>query len=361
MTPPPTGWKKKNKELSPEEAIKQATEAAVPFWLKSTPLFTAVPDGEQFVLRALDQQFSKQLWVLLILDPSDVSYQVVIWYLKELLDRYQTFEVQVCLVVTSSLKTYLEKQRVEDFIVANKILTPVVIDHDRKISKALDVKSLTKALFIQGKEVYFSGEDEEWMQGLELSIHDILRKKDPGLPLFSPYAPAVPIPNEKIRILFKRDTFDDVFLPLDDQWVKNTSPFTNLDIMEGKIGIYGKWDYRKNHIKTKDPEAKLIFVSSMANFCLIGQSLSEFVEPSRAMIEINERPVLDIFAGQDLNYDEDGQSYAPIRESKLYFPVSELDDRSRNVVISFPTADKIPIALHGIQFYTMKVFDPDHP
>ncbi len=351
-----SGWKKRNKELTEEEAIEAATEEAIPYWFKTSPLFTAVEINNQYSLHTLNKEFNEYYWIFFVFDPADITFKIVQTYADEWLSRYKIFHVNICLIVSSKINSFLEKERIDSFIDSHKIMHPVVIDHNGNISKALNVKSLPKAVYLKESELFFESEDEEWMTQLEPVIHDILRKDDPGLSFLPPYFPEKPIPFEKQQLFFNRKSQKDIFLSLDESWLKNSDPFTNFDIMEGKIGIFGKWEFQDDYISTEDPSAVLVFVSTMSNFSILGQSLLKAAEPAKIYIDINDRSVYDIFAGVDLRFDDEGSSICELKEPRLYSPVKELDEKTRNTVFRFPASNRIQIALYGLQFFNLKNF-----
>ncbi len=64
------GWKKKEKALTPEEAIAAAKRELAPFWYNSEPLLAAVRTEAGASVLPLNSNFVQKSWAYVFVDPT---------------------------------------------------------------------------------------------------------------------------------------------------------------------------------------------------------------------------------------------------------------------------------------------------
>ncbi len=351
-------WKKKDKELTPEEAVKQAIEETSQYWIRSAPLFVAANGSDGYSLHALNKEFETNQWILILVDPTEISFQAVKAFAEEWNYRYRAFHIGICLIFVSRIAELSNRDKLEDFLDSNKMRFPAVIDHDLAISKALGATQYPMAYLIHGKDTLYEGTMDHWSPHIEEKLQIALRRSDPGLALLPHYIPSTLLPGTRSlkRLAMDARSKSTHIINLNESWVKDGNPFTNFDIQGGKIGLYGKWDFHPTHISPVDESARLYFLSKGSHFCILAQSLSKMIEPAKIQIEINDRPTVDVFADTDIKFDEEGSSTVPIKELRLYHAIKDLDPRSRQTTMFFPNAKRIRSALFEIQFFDLEQF-----
>src|SRR5581483_3331882 len=122
-------------------------------------------------------------------------------------------------------------------------------------------------------------------------------------------------------------------------------PIPAGDLSSERFFIQGTWIQDQDRIATSDPSALLAFRATRTHVALIGRCLSTLGGAAKVLIEIEGRPVFDVFAGESLQMDEDGNSRVQLESFQLYPILRALTQDSRRVTLRFPAAREFPVAI----------------
>src|SRR6185437_7718455 len=92
------GWKKKEKPLTPEEAIVQAKKELAPFWFGSEPLLAAIRTESGASVFPLNPNFVKTPWLFSFVDPTEYAGERAIVVTREWHHRYSPHQMGFILV-----------------------------------------------------------------------------------------------------------------------------------------------------------------------------------------------------------------------------------------------------------------------
>ena len=320
-------WKPKEKELSIEQALKEAKSEAYPYWNFILPQFVAVQDQSHYSLYPLDPTFGEKFWMLLIVEPSCFHTRPFLSFFEEYTGRYRTIDMGFLIIFRNTDSSLLAPELFARYLQERGLKYPCVLDYNGFMSQCFNLHTKNKSgffIYSEGK-ILFESTQLELLPQFESKLQHHLRSKDPGLPLAACFVPQTQWVNDKLIL----------------------TPESKSEILQ----FHGIWEIKDSGWFTRDPQARLQFHTPhlfVSFFCGIESKPSE--ENSKIQLEILESPVLDLFAGKDLTYDDEGHSTLRIRNNNLYELLKELSPDQRSVVVRFPQADKVPVCLHSIHF-----------
>jgi hypothetical protein len=326
-----SSWRPKEKELTPEEAIKFAKKERAPYWMVSEPLFAGV-DG---TLIALDPITEKSDWVIFVTDPTLPSSMRDFAFLHELIQRYQDHDIKFLYVLLPRYPFLKEREKVEEMMRKLNLQLPVCIDSTGELSQALGVTPETKnhprVVMLSRRAMIHQWSGRSWKVGLEKSVQEFLRKKDPGLPLSPVLSVTDKMIEEKERYDFGR---------------------MNSKRMGGLRGVpKGHFNHEDERVLINDPSAEIKFRAQ-------GQELSLFAGPQvkatlycKIQVELDGVPVPGTFSGTDLAADDDGGVSAKVDGERFYHLLSGLREPFPEVTLRFAWADKASLILYGLSFW----------
>jgi hypothetical protein len=350
-------WKKKERELSQEEAIELARKELEPYWLGSKPLLAAVKPGQGAEVQAfpLDPIFVKNRWLIALLDPTTFSGETTLFYLREFFRRYADHDLSFLLLCRSVYSYLREKKPIENMMRSYRFTFPAAIDHDGAMSRALGAKGFPRILLSTGGQFVVEREGLDWMSDFESEIQKFLRSTDPGLPLLPIFQPSEVLQKDTHRLEFGKGRG----APIPEPGFKMTSKKIMAGVFkgtrpqkmpEGGLFMSGQWIQDEDYILTADPTAQLGFRSPGAYLSVVAQALSKNQDAGKVAFEINHSLVSEQMVGPDMGFDVDGLSVVEVKAPRLYHALVRLPVESREVTLRFPTANRTPVALYGIRF-----------
>jgi hypothetical protein len=321
-------WKKKEKALSPEEAIALAKKELAPFWFNSEPFLAAFKTEAGTTetgasILPLNSEFTKQAWLFFFLDPAEYSGETAFVFAQEWYRRYHGHKLGFIVVLNPSPVGVMGGQ---GLIKKFQIQNPVVVDQESTFAEALGVKSTPAFVLVFGSTEVLRGQGMASVETehLEEKIQHFLRQSDPGLalPLSFQYQGV----SETGRIDFGAQV--------------SPSPLVKVD---------GNWTQGDDFIRTQDPKATLEISGSGAWMSLIARSGLE-TQPTTVCIEPTEGSIGAEMITDETSLLEGGTASARIQGVGLYHLLQALPAGRRKVCLSFPDADRIPIILYGLRF-----------
>jgi len=353
-----TAWKKKEKELTKEEAIEQARAANLPFWFGCSPKFVIYrAEGRKASVFPLDKDFDEFSWMITILNPSTFSGQKMISFTREMQKRYHVNNVKF-LVVIPSFYTYLkDRTAIEAIIRRHQITCPVAVDPDYLICEAFDVKKLPAIAVVNKREVLYSHSGDGWNEKPEEELQKHLRSTDPGLallPLFKEQSGELSADVHIMDLGRGRNVKypEPGFKPLEDKPGTGYAEFKGdrpQVMKEGEFFIKGKWHQDGDRIFTRDKEAEIGFCCPHPGLSLVAQSMEKTYEMAKVVIDLDGAPAFEVFGSEDLTFDEEGQSCIKADTTRLYHAFKSIPPGKTQITLRFTAAERTSVGLHGIR------------
>lgn len=380
-------WKPKEKELTPEEAIHLAKEELRPLWFNSEPRIAGIRTEGKSVLLPLDSEFSKNPWVIIVIDPADFSGERALIYAAEWYQRYRVLQLGVLVILQARYVFSKSSESIREFIDRRQPQFPVALDSEGILSEAFCVSKLPKFLLLQGNRIVSECEGGAGLDDLENQIQMILRMNDPGLPLLpifkmtnsgandfrnrelgygAPnYAPGSELksepntePNTELdkqgsRVFFSSPGFERIqgFEASSEDPTRKAN-FQSDQIKNSKfneIYLFGEWIQEEERIITHDPKAVLSFTEPGSNVALVAECLSRSQSFSTLWVEVDGAPVYEEISGEDLDLTDAGGSEVRIMKPRLYFILRGMTGATKEITLRFPNAGQAPVALYGIR------------
>ncbi len=165
-------WKRKEKKLTPDEAIALAKKELAPFWIGSEPLFAAIKAGETVSVHPLSGLFSKKPWLLVFVDPTEFLGFIEIELAKIWHKRYHTHGLGFLGVLAPRYSFLKDPASVRLMIEREKLSYPFVLDSEQNIASAFGTSKYGKMfVFAKGKAL-FPPTFTEWESKTEDRIQD---------------------------------------------------------------------------------------------------------------------------------------------------------------------------------------------
>jgi len=340
-------WKPKEKELTREEAVTLAKKELAPYWIGSSPLFTAV-NG---IALPLSPDFENLSWLIGVADPTRFDGESAAAILAEFQKRYSAFGFSSLLILRVPYAPFRERPPAELFIRRMKLNYPVCIDPDGRLASVFGAGDKSRFSLLHGNNVIFSLDGDPISGNLEMQMQKHLRTLDAGLalPVYFKGSPTM---------LTDQDVVHGAAL---SGFEKGKDGFGHLiagNRASGRVELHGQWIQDAERIATSDANATVSFDAAGAKrvgsraISIVAQSLSKSGEPARIELQAAGTVIFDAFGGPDLSFDEEGRSIVRVAEARNYLPIRNLPiDRSR-ITLRFPTADQVPIAIYGLRIGT---------
>ena len=343
-------WKKKEKELTEEEALKLAIKELKPRWLNSDPIIAGIENEEKYTAHPLVPDFAKKNWLIAFMDPTTYAGLNVFQITKDWQQRYGKLNFNIVLVLQTTSKELIEKRPLRNLLESQKIRFIITLDEDLSLYKALHVENTPTCIFIsQGKEV-LRETGEEIFSNLEKGIQKHFRESDPGIP-FSP-----PLENSEYKRDIKSIHFGSIYKNKLALYTKIPKQLRDSDLDWSKIPsdtfiLDGEWQTHQEKIETSDSKAALFFYSPSKGVSIFGKNDPNKVDLAKVYVEINGAPVVDAYAGKDLHMDDEGATHFILKDLKLYEILSDLTDDMREIAFYFSTAKFNTVQLYAFRFF----------
>lgn len=330
--------KRREKPLTPEEAINKAKQELAPYWFGCPePLMTAVRNDKGVQAYPLDSRMTDRAWLIFFVSPFSLSARDALLYAQSWANRYEPQKLNVMVVVrlpyaftADTLWGHKYSQRFEARVVT-------VMDREALLHQAFQVQEQPKIILLHQNKKVIDRSGPAWFQGAEIEIQKFLRESDPGLPLFEPMTE----PEQPIKEM----------------------PFVNFGTSEKDEGIVfqGKWAREADRVIAQDSHASLSFKCTGKRLAMIAQSLGERGE-SEVIVEVTHNYPRDAeILDDDLAIDfqvltnplaessQKRKATAKISNARLYHFFRALPETHRDITLRFPGAEKAPTALYGLR------------
>jgi hypothetical protein len=343
-------WKSKQKELSLEEALKEAKKELTPYWIGSPPLLAPLEANGKITLHPLTDEFLTKERLILILNPVAFSSREALIYFNEWFRRYSEHSIDFLLILQSVYRFINQRDAFIKMLSQTQNSIPFAIDHDGALTQAFQAQSTPKLLFFKNGKVKIAESGPQWHQGIESELQQNLRIEDPGLPLLPPYRRfEKPIEDKPSFLLRKSST--TLFEKVSAEEVKHLSNHPEEPIALQKIYYTGEWEFEEERIQTTDPKAALLFDTPHSHVGMISSTLTRSIQVSKIAINLNSNTIPEVFCDKDVRFDDKGRSVIIVNDDFFFRALCNLPSGKRNrILLTFPSAKQVPLALYGLQF-----------
>jgi hypothetical protein len=317
-------WKKKEKPLSPEEAIAQAKRELAPFWFNSEPLLAAIKTEAGASALPLTSDFVDRPWLFLFVDAGEFTSEGIYVLSREWYRRYHQHKLGIVLFLKPNpAGVFANSESVRKL----QLGFPVAIDHDGLFASAFKVTKWPAAVLQNGAQPTVHVEGINWPPDTEEKIQVALRATDRGLAL-------------PLSIQFKHALTEDSRVDFG-----STRP--------APIGVQlsGDWTQGEDFIRTQDPHATLEITAKSPHVSIIGRSSLE-TRPTRIAIETPSGGQMLTVENlpEHVAADENGKAVIRIQYVGLYHLLKALPTAKRQIKLSFPDSSTIPVFIYGLRF-----------
>jgi hypothetical protein len=322
-------WKPKEKQLTIEEAVEVARKELAPYWVNSEPLVGGIKLSSEspVTVHALDKLFESRPTVICLVDLTTFSGESVTLFAREWAKRYAPQNLGFLLVVKPTYSFLSEIKALQLLLTRSPVMFPMTLDHDGVLFQSLVGQlPLPRILLYHQHKVVLDHTGPAWFKDIEVEIQRFLRKMDPGLPL----APAL----------------EGSEIPAIDR--------KRYELGQGlrspDLKMTGKWTQEADRVLTSDPTATMSFRSPAARVSLVARAAGKASEEvGHLRVDLGGEPVFDAAAGMDLTASDTGGTELKVKEPRVYHTLARLPDTARQVLLRFPDAERVPIAIYAIQ------------
>jgi hypothetical protein len=334
--------RRREKPLTPKEAIEQAKKELFPFWFGSEPLLAAVQTGNDAKVFPLDSAFALRPWLLVFVDPATLTAADAFEYARAYSQRYEPQRLGVMTVLKTSY-SYIGADWARKWANARIGTAPspsfmIVLDASGLMGRAFQIKEYPSLVLMNQGNVFFNRQGKLWFDGTEAEIQRFFRSTDPGLPLYPPMLATSPLTANAGS----------------HEFVQTSEAFQ----------FSGKWTRDGDRMVTRDPAATVTFQSPGCKLGLVAQAVQKTDAPisTEAVLELNSEFNKTVVVGPDLRIDarayesvaadrsDKCRATLPLAEPKLYSIFEDLPITHREVTLHFPNAAHVGVALYSVRF-----------
>ncbi len=322
-------WKPKEKELSQEEAVALAKNDLKPYWHSSPPLFIAIQtDNGTHNIYPLNDEFEKKDWVILVLDLMSYNGENALSQLIEQQRRYAALGINFLAVLTAPYE-FLKKRSLLEILLQQLHLPYIcVLDSDNAIKSALQIQEFPDYILLTQGKILERSAGVNAAYHFEKMIQKFVRTNEHGLPLLPLYQTETPPLLDTGSYEFPRDA------------------------EHANIVLKGRWKKEKEWIETDDSDAQIQFKAMTPFVALVAGPAKELLEleSARIAIEINEAPIIDLFSGKNIEFDEEGRTVVRCLHPGFFHILKDLTVDLKTIHLFFPIAKRIPVRIYSIKF-----------
>ncbi len=349
--------RKKDEDLTPQEAIAAAKKELAPYWFNSSPLYAAIKTANGPTVFPLTNDAKDLALPVLVmaLDLMNYAGREALSYIKEWYSRYAGVGLQMAVIIRPTYPFLRIPATLQQFCRREGFQVPMCLDHEGLYAEAFKITKYPKVRLMHWGNVILEQDGKDWVNNIENKIHGFLRAHDPGLPLHKIFVPETPFAHDQGEMEFGKSGGTIFSLP---GFQKSQSAFlvgnfkgtrpTWVD--KGEVFLSGKWIQDGDRVATSDPTATMGFQSLGPRFSFIAQCLGKPGDVSRVIIELENAPLVDVFYGSDLSVDDEGRALMKVDTGKVYHALRTLPEDNREITLRFPNADKAAVAIYGVRF-----------
>jgi hypothetical protein len=333
--------RRREKPLTPQEAIDLAKKELFPFWFGSEPLLAAVQTGETAQAFPLDSSFALRPWLLLFLDPTDLTAVDAFTFARFCAQRYEAQRLGVITFLRAQY-SFLNADWIRKWTnsftgqFSNSFIA--ALDKGGAMARSFQVQRYPALLLMNQGHVAFNRQ-ENWFESAEIEIQRFYRAADPGLPLFPP-------------------------LRVDEPLTANVGSLEFSKLDPRACVLSGKWMQEGDAMVTYDPQATVEFTAPASKLGIVAQAVRKMDLQATAEItvELNNEYGKAVVPAQDLHVDsrthesvgvdhrEKCRATLVVGDARIYSLFKNLPVTHREVRLRFPEAASTGVALYAVRF-----------
>lgn len=338
------GFTRKEKKLSPGQAIELAKREVKNLWIGSTPLLTAAKTKKGVTIYPIDEAFAKpKAWALFFIDITLYTGDLIRDYIRTWHFRFSSFDIGFIIFIRTPY-SFIEEAKVpaEILVEQKKLKYLYVLDKNDLYAEGFGVDSWPRFLLISGSEFFCNLEGEKLVNEGEEMIHKFLRQEDPGLPLSMSYVTQKIYPSDLKSLEFGKGRGTQF-----ERLPENEENFTPE---ENTLYFKGAWNQDKECIQSSEGGASICFLLQGTSLMLIAGGKTNTKDPARLNIEVNDRPIFQEYMENGIEQGEQGETLIRIGENKSYPLLKNLKDKASKIKFTIPTGRKMTLTLYGVRF-----------
>lgn len=326
---------KKNKFLSPEEALEAALKEYSSHWHNSAPLLfcAETPDGEPYP-QPLNDELQKGNWLIFISSATGPSFSRTLDLLHLFRTRYEELGIKFALILQSSYPILAPVPTRNIFLKHYNVgKIPVCFDPEGQIARAFRCVAYPSQVLIRDGEVISVVSGMTDSAQMEAEVQKQIRLTNPGVPFF------------------KSKEFTAFSWSIANPYRIRVGEDLENEKQKAKVEFIGHWSVGDHVRQTMDPESRIRIEAETGSIHLVAGTVTASMDPTRIYISLNRGGVPAVNAGRDFHPEEDGKSSTQISLPRSYELITGLDKTQKTVVdLTFPNARVNPVAVYGVEF-----------
>ncbi len=315
------------KELTAQEAIALAQEELSPFWFGSEPLLIGLDQGGQVQVFPLERDFSKQLWLIIVVDPASFWGDSVFDIVQELESRYRVLGLNILVIYSVKYQFQKSPNAARKWVPEKKTTSVQCFDVNCHLAAGFRAVELPKVLLFKEGVRLFETSSKGWVAEADEQIQKALRMTEPGLPL----APVISIVDGVIY-----DT--------------SSVNFNSSSLAIPGFKLLGNWHHDHEKVWTDDPAAQLSFISPASEVSILARPKEDLEAVPHFLVELMGQPPYDAVRGGSLRVSENSELIVQVKDAKFYSLLTGLPVNERGVSLRFENVKQCPIEIYGLRF-----------
>jgi len=316
--------RRKERPLTLEEIKEKVIKATKEFWVQSEPLcaYTNLIDGGRLI--PLVPRSENAILILFFIDAADYTSGLVLERIAQWLEDYKKLP-WIPIVVFRRNYLFLENPKYFERFKNKTAFATLAIYMDEKDEwhKFFKVDSPAIVFSQAGDTLYTGALNEDFTEHIfqaEKSLQEIMRSKNPGLPLL-----------EVLKVASKRRVD-----------LKKTQA--------NELSTGGYWTQLGNQIATDDPNAKLSFSFQGTGLRFIALAHHQAREHIKAIVMIDDNPIPKNAYGSQLHPGDKGHAIVEInRYTGIYELIRSENTISGTITLKFLNTLENPVIVYGLR------------
>lgn len=333
--------KKRNRELTQEEALYEARAELRRYWSASEPLFAGIQNEKGATVFPLQKEFSQKSYLIHCFDPFTLAGEASSSAFQILSDRFQTLGVDFINVIQFKQPSLFQLIKISEYRERMGYSYPMVLDHNELITRGFGFDFIPAVtLVVKGEQIVRSLKpySPDTNAVFETSVQQNIRVRDPGLSFFPPYIPAKPFRKMKTTHQFGQQIARN-YVHLDKRPIDGLQP--DIAYALGTVAT------ETDHLKIQSPHTQIVISGDFDGISVLAKTGGE----NKAEIEVilNDQPPREACFDVDLKRTYEGNIKASVERARIYHLLRALDSRKHEVILQFPNSKETPVLIFGME------------
>lgn len=333
--------KKRNRELTQEEALYEARTELRRFWSASEPLFAGIQNNQGNSIFPLQKEFVNKIYLIHCYDPFTLGGEASAATFQILWNRLNTMNIDFINVIQFKQPNMQHFVKISEYRERMGFSYPMVLDYDGLIAKGFGFESIPAAtLIVKGEQIVRTTKiySPETNAEFEHNVQKNIRLRDPGLSFFPPFVPTKPYRKMKTTHQFGQQLVRN-YVHLDQRPADGLQPYIAYAL--------GTVVSEADHLKIQSPATQIVINGDFDGVSLLAKTGGE--AKAEVLVTLNDQPPREVCFDSDLKRTHDGHVKASIEGARLYHLLKGLDSRTHEVILQFPNAKETPVLVFGME------------